>query len=287
MTEKIQKNNKLKWIFKKYWKGIMFSYLLVILSNSLFFIYPKVLGNTIDHLINKEYIYLLSIIFLFIGFIVMSFISNIYDTRVFSRLLKDISQDEIKNQLDSGVDSGVINGRYGMLSSIISFFENDIPQFISSMISIIGSLILIFMIDIYMGFGLILSGIVSLGISKMIVPKLTEIRKRSNDLNESQTNILTGRNIIRFNRLTTLKQLLSLRNSYISAIFFVLIQLVAYGTVSILILYYIINLDITVGSTFSTYRYLFEFCGSITVLPNIISNVINLKDILNRFEEEN
>lgn len=279
-----QSNSKLKEIFKRYWRGILFSYLLVILSNLLFFIYPKVLGDTIDHLINKDYIYIFSIIGIFLGFIITSYISNIYDTRVFARLLKDVSQEEIQKQLDSGVDSGVINGRYGMLSSIISFFENDIPQFISSIISIVGSLVVIFLIDVYMGIGLIISGIITMGISKLIVPKLTEIRKRTNNLNEAQTNILSTRNFIRFIRLTDLKQLLSLRSSFINAIFFALIQIVAYGTVSVLILYYIMNIDITVGSTFSTYRYLFEFCGSITVLPNLISNVINLKDVMNRFE---
>jgi len=47
--------DKLKVIFKNNWKTIILSYTLFSINSILMIVYPKVLGETIDHLISKDY----------------------------------------------------------------------------------------------------------------------------------------------------------------------------------------------------------------------------------------
>ena len=53
--------NKLKVMFKENWKSIMFSYSLFAINSILMVMYPKVLGNAIDHYIPEEWEYYLFI----------------------------------------------------------------------------------------------------------------------------------------------------------------------------------------------------------------------------------
>jgi hypothetical protein len=43
---------------------------------------------------------------------------------------------------------------------------------------------------------------------------------------------------------------------------------------------------VTVGSVFSTYRYLFDFCNALMGLPSIITSYINIKDVVKRLKTE-
>ena len=44
--------------------------------------------------------------------------------------------------------------------------------------------------------------------------------------------------------------------------------------------------EVTIGSVFSTYRYMFDFCNALLGIPMIISSYINIKDVIKRLEVE-
>ena len=51
--------------------------------------------------------------------------------------------------------------------------------------------------------------------------------------------------------------------------------------------YYVMFNNVTVGSVFSTYRYMFDFCNALLGMPMIITSYINIKDVIKRLETEN
>ena len=53
---------KLKVMFKENWKAIIFSYSLFSINSILMLVYPKVLGNAIDHLIANDYSYIWNLV---------------------------------------------------------------------------------------------------------------------------------------------------------------------------------------------------------------------------------
>ena len=89
--------DKLKKIFKENWKSIMFSYFLFSMQSVFMLIYPKVLGETIDHLIIKDYSFIFYLLLTFLGLMVFSYISRVYDTIVFSKIYRRFASIETRS----------------------------------------------------------------------------------------------------------------------------------------------------------------------------------------------
>jgi hypothetical protein len=126
-----------------------------------------------------------------------------------------------------------------------------------------------------------------LGATFYYSPKIANITSQHNDLSEEQTDVISTRNISSINNLLKRGQHLSLKLSGIDAKFSIWIQGIVYGSVTSLLTYYVMYNNVSVGSVFSTYRYMFDFCGALLGVPTIITSYINIKDVIKRLETEN
>jgi ABC-type multidrug transport system fused ATPase/permease subunit len=278
---------KLKTIFIENWKQILLSYFLFSMQSIFMLIYPKVLGESIDHLIAKDYSFVFYLLLTFLGMMVFGYISRVYDTIVFSKIYRRFASIETCNQFDNNVETTKINGRLTLMSSVVRFFESDMINILNATFGLLGSIYFISLVDITLVPYLIFSAILTLIVSYYFSPKIAAITKDSNDISEEQTEIINHRKISLVNNLLKRKQLLSIKLSNLDARFFFLIQLIAYGTVTALLTYYVVFNTVSVGSVFSTYRYLFDFVVSVSILPHIVISFINIKDVIRRLETEN
>jgi hypothetical protein len=279
--------NKLKLIFKENWIAILFSYSLFTLQSIFMLSYPKVLGETMDHLIAKDYYFMYYLLLTFAGMMFFGYVSRIYDTRVFSKIYRRFASIETNKQYENDVDTTKINGRVNLMHNIIIFFERDMFMIMNSLYGIIVSMYFISLVDVSMVGYLVISGILTLFVTYYYSPRIANITKLNNDLSEEQTEIISSRKISLVNNFLRRGQKLSIKLSNLDAKFSLLIQIIAYGTVTALITYYVVSNNVTVGSAFSTYRYLFDFCIAIAGIPSIIQSFINIKDVVKRLETEN
>jgi ABC-type multidrug transport system fused ATPase/permease subunit len=279
--------DKLKLIFKENWGAILFSYLLFTLQSMFMLFYPKVLGDSIDHLIAKDYFYVGYLMLCFVGLMFFGYLSQIYDTKVFSKISRRFASKEISNQIDSGVETTKINGRLTLMSSIVHFFERDVITILSTIYGLIGSIYFISLVDSMLVFYLILSGVATILVTIYYSPIIAKITEQINDISEEQTEVISTRKVSFINNLLRKSQKLSIKSSNIQAKYFLWIQIIAYGTVTSLLTYYVVNNTVTVGGVFSTYRYLFDFCISISHIPVLIASFINIRDVIKRLETEN
>lgn len=275
---------KLLNIFKSNWKPISFSYLLYFTSVVLFSLYPKILGDTIDHLVNGEFGYIWSLVIVFLGFVVFGYISNIYDTIVFSSVYRKVSSKEINIQIERGIDSSKINGRLSLMHSLITFFERNVTTIISTMVTLTVSLYFISCIDPWLMLWLFIAGICMLFVSYYFTPKIQKVTKKINDVVEEQTDIVTSLNIRSINNLLRRRQKLFIKQSNIYANFGGVIQIISYTLITTMLVYYVTNYDVTIGSVFSTYRYMFDFCNAVIGITYIIPEIINIKDVIRRLD---
>jgi ABC-type multidrug transport system fused ATPase/permease subunit len=278
---------KLTAIFKENWGSILFSYFLFSMQSIFILIYPKVLGESIDHLIAKDYSFMFYLVLTFFGMMIFNYFSRVYDTIVFSRIYRRFASIETSKQFDNNIETTKINGRLTLMSSIVNFFERDMVSILNAAFGLIGSIYFISLVDATLVPYLIFSGVLTLIISYYFSPKIALITKDSNDISEEQTDIINQRKISLVNNLLRRKQSLSVKLSNLDAKFFFLIQFIAYGTVTALLTYYVVFNNVSVGSVFSTYRYLFDFVVSVSILPHIIISFINIKDVIKRLETEN
>ena len=277
---------KLKTIFTENWKQILLSYFLFSMQSIFMLIYPKVLGESIDHLIAKDYSFIVYLLLTFFGLMVFNYISRVYDTIVFSRIYRRFASIETNKQFENNVETTKINARLNLMSSVVSFFEKDMLSILYAVFGLFGSIYFISLVDATLIPFLIISGILTLVVSYYFSPKIAEITKDSNDISEEQTELINQRKISLVNNLLKRRQMLSIKLSNLDAKFFFLIQFIAYGTVTALLTYYVVYNQVTVGSVFSTYRYLFDFVAAVSILPQIIISFINIKDVIKRLETE-
>jgi hypothetical protein len=277
---------KLITIFKKNWMYISFSYFLFTIQSIFMIIYPKVLGDFIDKLIEKDYSHVVYMLLTFFGLIFFGFVSRIYDTIIFSRIYRRFASVETNRQLNNGVETSKINGRLSLMHGIVSFFEHDAIVVLNAVYGIIGSVYFIAMIDYTMVPYLIFSMGLTIYVTNKFSPEITNLTQKNNDIAEEQTDVVTERKISLLNNLLRKKQKLSIKFSNLTAKYHALIQIIAYGTVTFLITYYVLFNDVTVGSVFSTYRYLFDFCIAVSNIPMLIWSFVNIKDVIKRLENE-
>lgn len=275
---------KLLNIFKSNWKPISLSYILYFISVVLFSLYPKILGDTIDHLVNGEFGYIWALVIVFLGFVVFGYISNIYDTIVFSSIYRKVSSKEINIQIEKGIDSSKINGRLSLMHSLITFFERNVTTIISTIVTLVVSLYFISCIDPWLMLWLFIAGICMLLVSYYFTPKIQKVTKKINDVVEEQTDIVTSLNIRSINNLLRRRQKLFIKQSNIYANFGGVIQIISYTLITTMLVYYVTNYDVTIGSVFSTYRYMFDFCNAVIGITYIIPEIINIKDVIRRLD---
>jgi ABC-type multidrug transport system fused ATPase/permease subunit len=279
--------NKLKVMFKENWKSIIFSYSLFIVNATLMVIYPKVLGNSIDHLIAKDYSYIWYLVSTFVAIMFFGYIGRIYDVRVFSGIYRRFASLETHKQIESGVETTKINGRLTLMNYIVHFFERDMLVVIQTIIGLVGAIYFLSMVSLTIVGFLMISAVLILGVSSYYSPKIAAVTSLNNDLSEEQTQIIGTRKISSVNNLLKRGQKLSIKLSVVDSKFSIWIQAIVYGSVTALLTYYVMYNKVSVGSVFSTYRYMFDFCNALLGLPVIITSYINIKDVIKRLETEN
>ena len=277
---------KLKVMFKENWKAITFSYSLFSINSILMLVYPKILGNTIDHLIAKDYSYVWYMAGTFILVMFFGYISRIYDIKVFSGIYRKFASNETHKQIESGVETTKINGRLTLMNNIVKFFEYDMIVVIQTILGVVGSIYFLSLVSLPIVGFMILSGLAIVGASYYYSPKLAAMTKLNNDISEEQTDIIGSRKIGSVNNLLRRGQKIAIKTAYINSKFSLWIQAIVYGSVTGLLTYYVIHNKVTVGSVFSTYRYMFDFCNALLGLPMILTSYINIKDVVKRLETE-
>ena len=279
--------NKLKGMFKENWKSIIFSYSLFAINSILMVMYPKVLGDSIDHLIAKDYSYIWYLVSTFVAIMFFGYISRIYDTKVFSGIYRRFASIETNKQIENDVETTKINGRLTLMHYIVQFFERDMLVVLQTIIGLIGAIYFLSLVSWTIVALLIFTSILILGATFYYSPKIANITSQHNDLSEEQTDVISTRNISSINNLLKRGQHLSLKLSGIDAKFSIWIQGIVYGSVTALLTYYVMYNNVSVGSVFSTYRYMFDFCNALLGVPTIITSYINIKDVIQRLETEN
>jgi ABC-type multidrug transport system fused ATPase/permease subunit len=278
--------DKLKTIFKNNWKAIVFSYTLFSINSILMIVYPKILGETIDHLIAKDYQYIWFLVLNFATLMFFSYISRIYDIKVFSGIYRKFASNETKKQFDSGVETSKINGRLTLMNAIVRFFEFDMIVVLQTLFGVLGSLYFLSLVSWPIVGFLVITGIAIVIVSNYYSPKVAYMIKLTNDISEEQTDIIATRKVSGVNNLLRRGQKIAIKNAYINSNFGLWLQAIVYGSVTALLTYYVMYNKVTVGSVFSTYRYLFDFCNALMGLPSIITSYINIKDVVKRLKTE-
>lgn len=241
---------------------------------------PYSIGLSIDSLNNDSFrgIYILALVLFLI--LIMSTGRRFYDTRVYSRIYALLCTNMIKNYKKNAVDTSTIVTRSSLIKELVDFFEHDLTEAYTSLIGIIGAIVMIFYLNHIVFLICLVSLILIFFVYKVSEKKIFNENSNLNTELENRLNIIKSKNLFlmnHFRKITRSMIKLSDIESYNYVVFQVVIALVILGA-----LFIGVKSDLTIGSIFSMLAYVLDFSLEVLILPIIFQQFIRLKEITAR-----
>ncbi|MCT0200286.1 ABC transporter six-transmembrane domain-containing protein [Synechococcus sp. CS-1325] len=128
------------------------TYTLTLLENLCMLAYPALTGWAVDGLLKNSYRGLSALIAVWLVHLVMAFGRQRYDTRVFMGLYARLAVLTVAEQRHQGHGTSIVSARVEMMREMVGFFEADVPAMFSQVVTVIGSLVMLFTFDLEAGF---------------------------------------------------------------------------------------------------------------------------------------
>lgn len=128
------------------------TYALTLVENLCTLAYPALTGRAVDDLVKREYSGLTVLIAVWLVHLVVAFVRQRVDTRVFMGLYAQIATYIVGMQQDQGHGISKVSARVEMVRDIVDFFEKEVPAMVHNVLIVIGSLVMLFVYDIDAGF---------------------------------------------------------------------------------------------------------------------------------------
>ena len=128
------------------------TYGLTLLENLCMLAYPALTGWAVDGLLKNSYRGLTALIGVWLVHLVVAFVRQRVDTRVFMGLFARLAVLTVAEQQRLGHGTSVVSARVEMMRDMVGFFEADVPAMVSQVVTVIGSLVMLFTYDLEAGF---------------------------------------------------------------------------------------------------------------------------------------
>jgi len=272
----------------QYFKNqLWLTYALLVFEFTCQALSPWLLGQAIDALIKGEkesfFLYIVCSIF---GLIV-GVTRRLYDTRVFSGILRDVSVDTICRMLVSNICPTKISVRVNRISKFTSFYEFNLPQYFKSAIQIMVASCILFLNLHYftciIAFIMTISLICSYKISQKIEKVAQEMQKEDEIKQENLINKAdfskTKQSIFDLQKLEVKRSDLDAVSWGIFDICFILCELIT--------IYILATKNVTVGQITSSLMYVNTFTGHFSVFAHAFTTFKDLKVAGTSLEQDN
>ncbi|APB33658.1 hypothetical protein GlitD10_1337 [Gloeomargarita lithophora Alchichica-D10] len=135
-------------IFNTNYPSLLVTYGLTLLENILELLYPLLIGRAIDDLLQEKYMGIISLASLWLLHTGIEVARNIFDTITFTRIYNNLVVSVVLDQHRKGVASSQIAARSALSREFVDFFEQDVPNLVTSIFGLIGSLVMLLLFDL-------------------------------------------------------------------------------------------------------------------------------------------
>ena len=271
--------DKLVKIFKEYKGELLLIYLFMLITELSNLSFPFLLGKSIDGLINGNSFWLIFLAISFLSSNLFNYKRMVYDTKVYTKIYNGIVFKFLKK---TNINTSTKIARTDMANNIVHVLEGYVHYYISTIVTIIGSIIFIFIENWKVG---LLIAISLLFIIASIFVYLKKIKQSVIVLNNHNENKLKAiengyaQSISFFNR----KRKIEIYQSTIQGKNWLLVGLIKNTFLFLsIILLVTTTKNITIGGILTVYSYVNDFLIAILSLPVAVEMYSRLTDIIKR-----
>lgn len=278
------KNATLHKIIKRYRFKISLTAFLVIAEALVYLLFPLFLGYAINGLIEKDYTSLYHLIILGIVSLIIGSGRRFYDTRVYSSIYAELSPEMVEKEKQKGEEVSVITARANLLTELVEFLENSIPQIINNLVGLVGTLVIIFTLNKYVFFASLISFLITFIVYYLSGNYTFKLNKGFNNELERQVKVIEENSkpkiVQHFNQLARW----NIRLSDLETLNFGIVWLVMIILLSFSVIQVVDSGPLLFGSIFAIIMYVFEYMNNVIYLPLYYQQLIRLKEISGRIK---
>ncbi|MEG9530631.1 ABC transporter six-transmembrane domain-containing protein [Mannheimia indoligenes] len=272
----------LKNIAKIHRSKLLATFSLVVLENVLILLYPLVGSFAVNAVLAgnvfNALVYALVVLIIW----VVGSARRAVDTRAFVRIYADLAIKAIINEKQKGTTSSA-TAHASLARQFVAFFEEHLPILITASFSIVGSVVMLLIIEFW-------SGVIALTILilfLLILPSYTRKNDRlyfklNNRLENEVHTIERIRNaelVKHYDLLSKIRIAISNREAVSFLVIGVVLSILFGVTLAILA-----NKKVEAGHIYAVITYMWSFAMSLDDMPRLVEKFSELKDIGNRVE---
>jgi len=285
-TQSKGSNVSLRCLFRRYRPAILFTWVLVVAEAVLFLLYPLLMGLSIDDLLKGEHRGLIVLSGLTLLSLLVGAGRRFYDTRIYSQIYATISPERVEKEKQRNTSVSKITARANLMTEFVEFLENAFPEIIGSVIALAGTLILIFVLNTQIFIGC-LAVTLLIGLLYALTSKKTWLLNSgfNNEL-ERQVAVIAGDDrksiALHFQKVARW----NIRLSDLETVNFSISWLLLAGMLVFAIPVAIQSGTSAHGAILTMMMYVFNYIESVIALPLFYQQMIRLREISHRLEQD-
>lgn len=247
---------------------------------------PFVIGLAINALTEQVWTGVYWFIGLEVLVVLVGVVRRMYDTRAYGGIYREMGQNISVKAIENHEDLSPAIKRADLLQEVVDFFENELPMALGSTISIIGALVMLFVLSPSVGSVALLAAIAIATIFVLSRTRIKGLNALLNDELEARARLFMQREpkplLAHFTGLVSHRIALSdleARNFGISYLFVILlIAFALYQSVAVV--------QASMGDVFAVLTYAAQFAEGVIILPFMYQQYVRTSEITGRLSEE-
>ncbi len=273
----------IKAILKQNKWRLTFTIFLILTEAFIALLFPLFIGKAIEGFMLKEINGLISLGVIGFLLVLLGGLRRLIDSRFYAKIYTRMSSATIKKLANN--QHSVKAARLNMLSEMVDFAENQLPEIIQHTVGLIGVIIIIAFLNLNIFFIALLAGILVIGIYWMSGSRTIAHNYSFNNELENQVNVINS------NKQSNLKHHLlklmkfNIKLSDIETINYSISWLIMMGLLLLAIVFSTSEENIKYGALFAIIMYVYQYIESMVSLPLYYQQWLRLKEITIRIQK--
>lgn len=255
------------------------TYTLTLLENLCTLAYPAITGWAVDGLLKGSYRGLSALIAVWLVHLVTAFVRQRFDTRVFMGLYARLAVLTVADQKRLGHGTSIVSARVEMMRDMVGFFEADVPAMFSQVVTVVGSLVMLFTYDLQAGF-IAMAVLLPMGlVNAWYWRRALRLHRGLNDQIEREIADIEAARPLRLRRHFGRVRRWHVQLSDSESWTWTVTELATIVALVVLLIDFTRSASFSAGAIYAVLAYVFDYLEGLDSAPALVNNVARLRDI--------
>lgn len=255
------------------------TYSLTLLENLCMLAYPALTGWAVDGLLKGSYRGLSALIAVWLVHLVTAFVRQRFDTRVFMGLYARLAVLTVAEQKRLGHGTSIVSARVEMMRDMVGFFEADVPAMFSQVVTVLGSLVMLFTYDLQAGF-IAMAVLLPMGlVNGWYWRRALRLHRGLNDQIEREIEDIEAARPLRLRRHFGRVRRWHVQLSDSESWTWTVTELATIVALVVLLIDFTRSASFSAGAIYAVLAYVFDYLQGLDSAPALVNNIARLRDI--------